>query len=53
MASKYVKDLRELEQECRKDGWDRRANIARGAANRMERMEETIVEMNLRLRTAP
>lgn len=44
MASRYVIELRELDKTLREDGWELRANIARDAAERMERLEQLIVD---------
>jgi hypothetical protein len=52
MASQYVQELRELENLLRDEGWDRRANIVGNAADRMEHMEELILQMQADLNLA-
>lgn len=46
MSSKYVTDLRGVGQRLENDGFAHSALIVLGSADRMERMENTIVEMN-------
>ena len=44
MASKYVVDLRELGDQLEHDGFPVSAATCHNSADRMERMEELIVE---------
>ena len=44
MASQYVKELRGLAANLRGEGWDMRANTVENAADRMERLEQLIVD---------
>jgi len=44
MASQYVKELRGLAANLRKEGWDMRAITVDEAADRMERLEQLIVD---------
>ena len=43
MASKYVKELKDLASTLRKEGWELRAGIALSAAMRMDALEKLIV----------
>jgi len=44
MASKYVKDLRAMAEMLAVEGWPLRTQICRDSADRMERLEQLIVD---------
>jgi len=45
MASKYILDLENVAQELENEGWNLKSSICKVAAERMQRMEDYIVNM--------